>query len=472
MTYYFKNFTCALVLALFTHNISSKITPELTIQDVSQVTKGTVKAIITPKTIDELRTTILTTQGPFAIKGGGFSQGGHIWYNHGTVIDMTRLTKVTAFDISNKTITVEAGITWRQLQQFIQQSGLSVTVMQSYNDFSVGGSVAVNVHGRDIAYGPLVDSIIALKLLLADGSLVTASRNQNYDLFKMACGGYGAGAIITEVTLKLTDNIPLECSMQPMSFAHYKEFFFSEIYKKPNVALHNANLYPNEYDQVVAVTWKPTTKPLTEQQPLQKFKKIHAKEGIAGILLRYIPWLKRFRLPLETKTALVSPANDPVVWRNYEMSSTVASLEPISRSITTPVLQEYFVPFDALEDFVTVLRTTTKEYNINVLNVSIRYVPQNNDSWLAYAKKECFALVLFINFPNTKAGYNHTKEWTRTLIDHTLALGGTYYLPYQLFARQDQFERAYPDHALFKELRTKYDPNALFSNTFLKKYLS
>ena len=211
---------------------------------------------------------------------------------------------------------------------------------------------------------------------------------------------------------------------------------------------------------------------LTEQQTLQRFKKLHVKESIAGILLRYIPWLKQFRFPLETKTNIVSPTNNPVVWRNYEMSSTVASLEPLSRSITTPVLQEYFIPFDALEEFIAALRTTTKEYSINVLNVSIRYVPKNNDSWLSYANKECFALVLFINFANTKAGYNHTQEWTRTLIDHALALCGTYYLPYQLFARQDQFERAYPDHVLFKELRNHYDPQIKFSNTFLKKYLS
>ena len=196
--------------------ITPKATPELIIQDVSKATTGTIEALVTPTNMVELRHAVLATKGHCSIRGGGFSQGGHIWHNQGTVIDMQHLNKVKFFDIRNKIITVEAGATWRQLQQFIQQSGLSVKVMQSYNDFSIGGSVAVNVHGRDIAYGPLVDTIISLTVMLPDGTLVTASRDEHYDLFKMICGGYGACGVITEVTLSLTENIPLECVMRPM----------------------------------------------------------------------------------------------------------------------------------------------------------------------------------------------------------------------------------------------------------------
>lgn len=455
-----------------TDQIAPKPTQTLTIHDVSRVTTGTIKAIETPATLDELRTIITNTQGPLAIAGGRFSQGGHIWHEQGIAIDMKNLNKVTSFDIANKKITVQAGITWRELQKFIQQCNLSVKVMQSYNDFSVGGSLAVNVHGRDIAYGPLVDTIESIRIMLADGSIITVSRTEQYELFKLVCGGYGACGVITEVTLSLTDNVKIECSTQTMQITDYKKFFFSEIYKNPHVALHNANLYPNDYQDVVAVTWHTSSQPLTEESPLQKPKKIYVKEGFAGILLRYIPWFKRFRLPLETKAQSILPTNNTVVWRNHEMSATVASLEPLTRSITTPILQEYFIPFEALESFVDALRRTTKEYNINVLNVSIRYVSENNDSLLSYAKKECFALVLFINIPNTIASYEHTQKWTQTLINHALTLEGTYYLPYQLFATQKQFEQAYQNHTEFKELRKKYDPENKFSNTFLKTYLS
>ena len=73
---------------------------------------------------------------------------------------------------------------------------------------------------------------------------------------------------------------------------------------------------------------------------------------------------------------------------------------------------------------------------------------------------------------NTKAGYNQTQQWTQRLIEHALALDGTYYLPYQLFSTKEQFEKAYPQHAAFKKIRTKYDPNGRFSNMFLKKYVA
>ena len=337
--------------ALFINCAAPKNNP-LTIHDVSNVQIGTIDALMAPSNYEELRTCIGTSKGPLSIAGGRFSQGGHIWYTNGTVIDMRNFNRVKELDVVNKTITVEAGMTWRQLQQFIQQCGLSIKVMQSYNDFSIGGSVAVNVHGRDIAYGPLIETILSVNVMLADGSIITTSRQEQSDLFALVCGGYGAGGVITEVTLSLTDNVNIECVTTQMNIANYKKFFFAEIYKNPDVVLHNANLYPNEYQDVVAVTWKKTSQPLTIQEPLQKPKKIYIKEGIASTLLRYIPWLKQWRLPVEQKSGMISPEKHVVVGRNYEMSSTVLSLEPLNRSITTPILQEYFIPFEGLEAFV------------------------------------------------------------------------------------------------------------------------
>jgi len=60
---------------------------------------------------------------------------------------------------------------------------------------------------------------------------------------------------------------------------------------------------------------------------------------------------------------------------------------------------------------------------------------------------------------------------TEALIERTLAIGGTYYLPYRLHARQDQFRRGYPKAQEFAALKRQIDPGLLFRNSLWDKYM-
>ena len=53
------------------------------------------------------------------------------------------------------TITVQAGATWEKLINYLDKFNLSVSEMQSYYNFTVGGSISVNCHGRGLLYGTL-----------------------------------------------------------------------------------------------------------------------------------------------------------------------------------------------------------------------------------------------------------------------------------------------------------------------------
>jgi FAD/FMN-containing dehydrogenase len=61
---------------------------------------------------------------------------------------MRSFNKVTDLNIEEKKITVHAGITWRDIQDVIDPHNLSIQIMQTYSNLSVGGSLSVNCHGR------------------------------------------------------------------------------------------------------------------------------------------------------------------------------------------------------------------------------------------------------------------------------------------------------------------------------------
>ena len=75
--------------------------------------------------------------------------------------------------------------------------------MQSYSNFTAGGSLSVNAHGRYVGSGPLITAVRSIKVVLADGSVVEASPTINRDIFYGTIGGYGGIGVIIEATLDL-----------------------------------------------------------------------------------------------------------------------------------------------------------------------------------------------------------------------------------------------------------------------------
>lgn len=421
----------------------------------------------TPESLYELTQCVIHTKGPLSVAGARASQGGHTWSSNGTALDMTKMNRILDFDPALKTITVEAGIRWKEIQEFLAPKGLAVMTMQSYNDFTVGGSLSVNAHGR-MAHGQIIRSVVAIKVLLADGSLIVATRQQNHDLFQAAIGGYGACGIIVEVTLKLVDNDHIERHVQQMSLSEYKVFFMTSIVNNPDVVLHNANIVLPECKTVESITWHTTTKRLTTTDYLQS-NSPDIKQASLRKCIERIPGAQLMRRFIENRFMY---NKDFVCWRSYEMSYSIASLNMLNTPLFKNILQEYFIPTDNLELFVKQLSSVLKKHSVNALNISIRYVPGDTESVLSYAPKNCFAFVLYVNIAGSQKGHQQTKKWTQELITHALSCDGTYYLPYALFATQQQFEKAYPRHAEFKLLRKKYDPHNRFGNTFLNTYLA
>src|SRR5215469_1268601 len=253
----------AVSFALFAISHIPNVCADAIVTDVTQLNPVRVRDVVEPTSIEEIIEAIKTHSGAISIGGGRYSMGGQTATDGGTQIDMRRMDHVVSFSKDEKLITVQAGITWRKVQEYIDPYNLSVEIMQSYGNFTVGGSLSVNAHGRYVGLGPIVLSVKSLRVLLADGSIVTASPTENPDLFYGAIGGYGALGVIAEATLQLADNVRVEEHSQLMPLSAYPSFFAKNIRNNNEVVFHNADIFPTAFNVVRVTSYTKTQKPVT-----------------------------------------------------------------------------------------------------------------------------------------------------------------------------------------------------------------
>lgn len=441
----------------------------LIVNDVTGLNPVAVWAISKPKNVSEVVDAIKRTDGAISIGGGHFSMGGQTASEGSLHLDMRDMNQVIAFFPHEKIIRVQAGIRWCDIQRFIDPHGLSVKIMQTYANFTVGGALGVNCHGRYMGLGPVVLSVRAIKVVMADGRIEEASPTANADIFYGVIGGYGGLAVLVEAELSLADNVKVKRLARKMSTAEYLSHFKSKVRYFQDAVFHNADLYPPHYRKVRSVTWTRTEEPTTEHRRLQQ-------GGQSYAVNRYFVWaVTETPMGKWRREYLIDPLLylfRKVHWRNFEAGYDVAELEPASRKHTTYVLQEYFVPVERFDEFVPKMAEILQRHRVNALNVSVRHAQQDAGTVMAWARGETFAFVLYYKQRTRDNAINRVSVWTRELIDAAISVGGSYYLPYQPHATPEQFHAAYPRARELFALKDKLDPNFRFRNVMWDKYYS
>ena len=437
-----------------------------TINDVTQLNPIRVAHVTTPHSVSEVANLIAEHGGPISIGGGRFSQGGQIACEGALFADMRTLNRILHIDALERTIVVESGVTWRQIQEAVDPLGLSPAIMQSFCNFTVGGSLSVNCHGDYVGLGPVIESVRSIRIVTADGAIRIASRTENSALFRAAIGGYGGVGAIVEAKLDLAENTKLERLTHHMHVDDYVEWHRANVLRGADAVLHHAVIYPRAYMNIAAEVATRTDKPLTIEDRLPPMGPPTAMErSVLGAVTHTPagPFIhERIYDPITTQAA--------VVWRNYEAARDAYSLEPASRERVTYVLQEYFVPVDHFAAFARSMARIVSEHDANVLNVSIRHTRADPLSLLAWARNEVYSFVIYYAQETTEEARAAVGAWTRELVNAALTEGGSYYLPYQIHATRAQFLAAYPDAEPFFSLKRRIDPDYKFRNRLWQAY--
>jgi FAD/FMN-containing dehydrogenase len=403
-----------------------------------------------------------------AIAGARHTMGGHTIYPDGIVIDMLPFNHMSLDDKQN-ILNVGAGARWSDVIAYLDERKRSVGVMQSNNSFTVGGSLGCNCHGWQFGKPPIASTVDSFRLMRADGSIVRCSRDENRELFSLVLGGYGLFGVMLDVNLRVVPNERYRLEQFAVPAMEGLATFDERIADRDDVAMAYARLCiaPTHFlDEAIINVLYVDPAPDGALPPLGEAKSVQLRRSMfrGSVGSEYG---KELRWSAEVK--LQPQLSDTHFSRNQLLNEGVEVFQSRSAEFTD-ILHEYFVPRDGLVQFIQQLQRIIPKHDADLLNVTVRFVREDEDTVLRYADQDLFALVLLFSQPTSAVGDAQMEDMTSDLIDAALSVNGRYYLPYRLHATPQQFEAGYPQADEFFLLKRKYDPEELFQNQFYIKY--
>ncbi|MDT4923159.1 MAG: L-gulono,4-lactone dehydrogenase [Pseudonocardiales bacterium] len=135
----------------------------------------------------------------------------------GVQLRLDRLAGIVKADRETGQVTVQAGTRLHALNDTLWQLGLSMTNLGDVDVQTISGAISTGTHGTGVKLGGMATQVRALEMVLADGSTITCSADENAEVFAAARVGLGALGVIATVTLQCEPAFALAAAESPAS---------------------------------------------------------------------------------------------------------------------------------------------------------------------------------------------------------------------------------------------------------------
>jgi len=444
----------------------------------SQLNATRVHEIKNPRSIDDLQVALRETQRQkraVSVAGGRHAMGGQQFGSDTMLLDTKDFNQVVKFDKAGGLITVEAGMEWPELieylqvEQAVQKEAWAIREKQTGVDrVSLGGSLASNVHGRGLKFPPIVADIESFTLLTADGKLHTCSRNENQELFSLAIGGYGLFGIIVHVTLRLARRTKVQRIVEVIPVKDLLPWVEKRL---ATGFLYGDCQYSTDLDAEAEAHAGVFScyRPVASDTPIPKEQKqLSEKDWIDFYILARTDKKKAF----EKYSQYYLSTNEQVYWSDTHQlaGSFDAYRNAVDKGRGTEMITEAYVSKDNFIPFMAKVRQDYLDHKVDMTYGTIRFIEKDSDTFLAWAREPSVCIVCNLHVVHTDAGKQKAAEDFRRIIDRAIEFGGRYYLTYHRWATRKQVETCYPQFVDFLRLKKKYDPQERFQSNWYRHY--
>lgn len=415
-----------------------------------------------------------------SISGGRHAMGGQ-QFGTGTLhINTARYNRVLHLDKERGLVTVESGITWPDLIDWLIKNQESdpkpwgIRQKQTGADrLSLGGAISANAHGRGLNLAPFAGDVESMEVIAANGRVMKCSREENRELFSLVAGGYGLFGIITKMTLRLSPRIKIERKVEIIRLEDVPQRLIERIqegYLYGDYQFKTDETAPDFLEVGVFSFYQPveSDRPVAETQ-----RELVAEQWSDLYKLAHLDKAKAFQVYLDYYLS----TDGQIYWSDtHQLSYYVEGFDEFIDSALNASVEgslmicEFYVPREKLPDFLRAAKETIRRENANLIYGTVRFIEKDENSFLAWAREPWATIVINLRVTHDVEGIATAQRQFQALIDDALNLGGSYFLTYHRWARKDQVLRAYPQFPEFLRLKKKYDPEERFQSDWYRHY--